>query len=317
MSRGFVVILSLSLSLAIPVLADDCPTFGVLDHQPADPPALIELPPGLQPLEDVLLLIGITDLLGPPLTSTSSPPGGEGGGSGGGPQLHTASFIIPVEHGQLDIGLEWRIQRFGTYLEATVLATISPVEGVTLHQEYAGAFTLRREGDYELRYTGTLFSLDAPEPTTLEISGRLRSGVTADEAPGLVFETVLQGIGPMLIPSGVTLFDFVPEPEEGSPRTAGGPGFRYCGAFCECLLGQQPQDRNDCMGKNTQTACSAENCRDENSNERICNWKTTPSPAGDPLMACLGFVCPLGILLYHRGRGRRSAAPNEGKTRPS
>lgn len=246
MSRGLVVILSLSLSLAIPVLADDCPTFEVLDLQPADPPALIELPPGLQPLDDVLRLIGITDLLGPPLTSTSSPPGGEGGGSGGGgesgggPQLHTASFIIPIEHGQLDIGLEWRTRRFGTYLEATALVTISPVENVTLHQEYAGAFTLRRHSDYEAHYTGALFSLDAHEPITMQVSGYLRSGVNAEEAPGLVFETTMSETGPAQIPTELVLFDFVDVPAQGSSRAADGPGFQYCNVGgrrteCKCL----------------------------------------------------------------------------------
>lgn len=293
-------------SLSAGARANECPLFDVIDPQPADDPqTIIEIPPGLQPLEDVLQLIGITDLLGPPLTSSSSQPGGGGGdggsggggGSGGEPQLHTAAFIVPMDFGQIDFGLEWRIQRFGTYLEATVLVTINPVDGVTLHQEYAGAFTLRRHGDYEARYTGTIFTLDAPEPITLEVSGRLMSGVTENEAPGVVLETTLPETGPMLIPAQVTLFDFVLEPDEGSPRAAGGPGFQYCGGGCGCPApppgGAIAQNR--CITQTRMDFCINETCiHNPNNIETPCVWIPGCSmgvPAGmvGTLLGLVGF----------------------------
>lgn len=291
--------------------------FEVLDPQPADPPALIELPPGLQPLEDVLLLIGITDLLGPPLTSTSSPPGGEGGGPGGGsggsgqnPETHTASFIIPIEYGQIDIGLEWRIQRFGTYLEATALVTISPVENVTLHQEYAGAFTLRRESDYEARYTGALFSLDAPEPITMEVSGRLRSGVNEEESPGLVFETTLPETEPVLIPANVWVFGFVADPEEGSPRASDGPGFQYCGGTCTCPVNPgETVEQNTCPLKRSSQDCTSETCRVQpNSRTPHCVWTGGGWCASGASAGMVGSILGLaGLGLMGQGRRRRIA----------
>lgn len=223
-------------------------------------------------------------MLGPPLSSTSSDPDGSGGGTsgpGGGsggsgqnPEIHTASFIIPIEFGQINIDFEWRIQRFGTYLEATVLVTLSPAENVTLHYEYAGAFTVHRHGDYEARYTGTIFSLDTQEPITLEVSGRVRSGVDEDEAPGLVFETTPPESGPMLIPTELTLFNFDPDPDEGTSRSVDGPGFQNCGASCRCLLTQDETIHTDeCRGVASKNSCQSSQCVvNPNTTPKDCSW---------------------------------------------
>lgn len=260
------------------------------------------------------------DLLGPPLSSTSSAPDGSGGGTsgpGGGsggsgqnPEIHTASFIIPIECGQINTDLEWRIQRFGTYLEATVLVTLSPAENVTLHYEYAGAFTLHRQGDYEARYTGTLFSLDAPEPITLEISGFLRSGVTEDEAPGLVFETMLPETGPVLVPANVSVFGFVLDPEEGSPRASDGPGFQYCGGTCTCPVNPgETIEQNSCPLKNSSQECTSSSCRIQPSTrEPPCVWTGGGWCAAGASAGMVGSLLGLaGLGLMGQGRRRRGA----------
>lgn len=221
--------------------------------------------------------------------------------------MHTASFIILIEHGQLDIGLEWRIQRFGTYLEATVLATISPVEGVTLHQEYAGTFTLHRHGDYEARYTGTYFTLDAQEPITMEASGRLQSGVTEDEAPGLVLKSTIPVNVPEFLPDVFTLYDFISDPEnDGTPRAADGPGFHYCGGSGSCRCKREQGDTgfttNACPTY-TKNECPGKICRVNPGDQvRQCYWDGCASGVGAPLAgSILGFA---GIGLRSRLRGR-------------